>query len=96
MTAVYVAFLCLLQRVAEKLNQRGGIADSILQQAVGTQWTPALLEMALFMAGRQRLKTAAIRPLDTRLWDSLAANVASPASDRSAADTANFVAASST
>ena len=96
MTAVYVAFLCLLQRVAETLNQRGGVSDSTLQQAVGKQWTPALLEMALFMAGRQRLKTAAIRRLDTRLWDSLVASVASPASDRSAADTANIVAASST
>lgn len=96
MTAVYIVFLHLLQRVAEKLNERGGITDRPLQQVVGQQWTPALLEMALFMAGRQRLKTADIRRLDTRLWDRLAARLANPASDQCAADTADIVAASLT
>lgn len=96
MTAVYIVFLHLLQRVAEKLNERGGITDRPLQQVVGQQWTPALLEMALFMAGRPRLKTADIRRLDTRLWNGLAARVADPASDQSAVDTADIIAASST
>ena len=74
MAAVYIGFLRLLQRVAEKLNERGGIADPALQQVVGKRWTPALLEMALFMAGQDRRKTATIRRLDTRLWNKLAAS----------------------
>jgi hypothetical protein len=73
MAAVYIGFLRLLQRVAEKLNESGGITDPALQQVVGKRWTPALLEMALFMAGQHRRKTATIRQLDTRLWNRAAA-----------------------
>lgn len=77
-TAVYIVFLRLLQRVAEKLEESGGITDPTLQQVIGERRTPALLEMALFMAGRDRRKTAGIRRLDTELWDGLAASVVDP------------------
>lgn len=82
-TAAYIVFLRLLQRVAEKLEESGGITNTTLQQAVGKRWTPALLEMALFMAGRDRRKTAGIRRLDTGLWEGLAASVMVPARNRS-------------
>lgn len=68
MAVIYAEFLRLLQRVAEQLNAQGGIADPALQQACGPRWTPALLEMALFMAGQHREKTPKIRQLDTSLW----------------------------
>jgi hypothetical protein len=82
-TAAYIVFLRLLQRVAEKLEKSGGITDPTLRQAVGKRWTPALLEMALFMAGRDRRKTAGIRRLDTGVWDRLAASVVAPARNQS-------------
>ncbi|MVW64183.1 hypothetical protein GPY61_30060 [Massilia sp. NEAU-DD11] len=82
-TAFYSFFLRLLKWVAEKLEESGGITDPTLQQAVGKQWTQALLEMALFMAGRDRRKTAGIRQLDTGLWDRLAASVVAPAHNQS-------------
>jgi hypothetical protein len=61
MAAVYVAVVQLLLRTAQKLNRRGGIAGPGAVQVCGEQWTSALLEMALFMAGqrRERRRTSA-------------------------------------
>lgn len=68
MAAVYAGFVQLLRRTAEKLNGRGGIACSGVAGVCGKQWTPALLEMALFMAGQHRERTPDIRRPDTGLW----------------------------
>jgi hypothetical protein len=68
MAAVYTGFVQLLRRTAEKLNGRGGIAGPGVARVCGQQWTPALLEMAMFMAGQHRERTPDIRPLDTGLW----------------------------
>jgi len=67
-TAVYLLFLRLLAHAAEKLNEKGGIADRNLRQVVGEQWSPALLEMALFMAGKDRLRDPSIRGLERGFW----------------------------
>jgi len=68
MAAVYAGFVQLLRRTAEKLNMRGGITGPGVARVCGKQWTPALLEMALFMAGQHREKTPDICRLDTGLW----------------------------
>lgn len=59
---VYVNFLRLLQRTADELNQKGGIRNAAVSQIVGSQWTPALIEIALFMAGEIRESNADIPP----------------------------------
>lgn len=52
---IYIDFLRLMQRTAAKMNANGGIHDIALRNILGTaSWTPALLEMALFMEGQER------------------------------------------
>lgn len=67
-STVYLSFLRLLARAAQKLNDKGGISEPDLRQVVGEQWSPALLEMALFMAGKDRLRNPSIRRLQPGFW----------------------------
>lgn len=63
----YVDFLRLMRRIVDKLNAVAGITDPSLHPSVGRKWSPALLEMALFMAGQKRDRNPGIRKLDASL-----------------------------